>query len=158
MSEFPKGIQQEKRGMHPHAILSKFSENLTDMVTEITEGIKVSVETAYQEDYSKPLQSHFVFTYKIRIENHSDYTIQLLRRKWYIVDANGLKKEIEGEGVVGQQPVIEPGEMHQYISGSNLKSGIGKMKGIYIMERMLDGKQFEVAIPEFSLIVPYKLN
>jgi ApaG protein len=128
------------------------------MVTEITEGIKVSVETEYQPEYSTPLQYHYVFTYKIRIENNSDYTIQLLRRKWKIFDANGVVKEVEGDGVVGQQPVIEPGESHNYVSGSNLRTGFGKMRGSYLMERMIDGKQFEVNIPEFSLIVPYRLN
>ncbi|MBX2843126.1 MAG: Co2+/Mg2+ efflux protein ApaG [Flammeovirgaceae bacterium] len=128
------------------------------MVTKITEGIKVTVETEYQPEYSSPKQYHYVFTYKIRIENSSDFTIQLKRRKWHVIDADGSKKLVEGEGVVGQQPVIEPGEMHQYVSGCNLKSGVGKMKGTYAMERMIDGKSFEVTIPEFNLIVPFKLN
>ena len=128
------------------------------MFTQITEGIKVSVETEYQPEYSSPKQFHYVFTYKIRIENNSEYTVQLLRRKWYIFDSDGVKKEVEGDGVVGQQPVIEPGDSHQYVSGSNLKTGIGKMKGFYLIERMIDGKQIEVSIPEFSLIVPFKMN
>jgi len=128
------------------------------MFTQITEGIKVSVETEYQPEYSSPKQFHYVFTYKIKIENNSEYTVQLLRRKWYIFDSDGVKKEVEGDGVVGQQPVIEPGESHQYVSGSNLKTGIGKMKGYYLIERMIDGKKIEVSIPEFSLIVPFKMN
>jgi ApaG protein len=128
------------------------------MFTQITEGIKVSVETEYQPEYSSPKQFHYVFTYKIKIENNSEYTVQLLRRKWYIFDSDGVKKEVEGDGVVGQQPVIEPGDSHQYVSGSNLKTGIGKMKGYYLIERMIDGKQIEVSIPEFSLIVPFKMN
>ena len=127
------------------------------MFTQITEGIKVSVETEYQPEYSSPKQFHYVFTYKIKIENNSEYTVQLLRRKWYIFDSDGVKKEVEGDGVVGQQPVIEPGESHQYVSGSNLKTGIGKMKGYYLIERMIDGKKIEVSIPEFSLIVPFKM-
>jgi ApaG protein len=65
---------------------------------------------------------------------------------------------VEGEGVVGQQPVLEPGESHEYVSGCNLKTGIGKMRGTYLMERLVDGRQFQVVIPEFVLIVPYKLN
>ncbi|MBT29517.1 MAG: Co2+/Mg2+ efflux protein ApaG, partial [Thalassobius sp.] len=122
------------------------------MFTQITEGIKVSVVTEYQQEYSSPKQYHYVFTYKIKIENNSEYTVQLLRRKWSIFDSDGVRKEVEGDGVVGQQPVIEPGEMHQYVSGCNLKTGIGKMKGYYLIERMIDGKKIEVSIPEFSLI------
>lgn len=128
------------------------------MFTQITEGIKVSVITEYQQEYSSPKQYHYVFTYKIKIENNSEYTVQLLRRKWSIFDSDGVRKEVEGDGVVGQQPVIEPGEMHQYVSGCNLKTGIGKMKGYYLIERMIDGKKIEVSIPEFSLIVPFKMN
>jgi len=128
------------------------------MTTQITEGVKVSVFTEYQSDYSSPRQWHFVFTYKILIENFSDYTVQLLRRHWYISDTNAILKEVAGEGVVGQQPVLEPGDSHEYVSGCNLRSGIGKMYGYYLMERVSDTKQFEVVIPEFMLIVPYLSN
>lgn len=128
------------------------------MTTEITEGVKVTVVTEFQPEYSSPAQAHYVFTYKISIENCSEYTVQLLRRHWFIYDANGSLREVEGEGVVGQQPVLEPGETHEYISGCNLKTGIGKMKGTYLMERVVDGKQFKVRIPEFTMIVPYRLN
>ena len=86
------------------------------MVTEITQGIKVSVETEYQPSYSSPSQYHYVFTYRITIENQSEFTIQLLRRHWHIYDAGFNKREVEGEGVVGQQPVLEPGQTHQYVS------------------------------------------
>jgi ApaG protein len=128
------------------------------MVTEITEGVKVSVATSYQPEYSSPVQSHYVFTYKILIENHSQYTIQLLKRHWYIFDANGVVREVEGDGVVGQQPILEPGEIHEYVSGCNLKTELGKMKGTYLMERVVDGKHFDVNIPQFVMTVPYKLN
>ncbi len=128
------------------------------MVTEITQGIKVSVITEYQNGYSVPAQGHFVFTYQITIENNSEYTIQLLRRHWYIHDATFEKREVEGEGVVGLQPVLEPGEVHQYVSGCNLRSGIGKMFGFYLMERVVDGKKFKVNIPEFTMIAPFLLQ
>ncbi|MEM7548651.1 MAG: Co2+/Mg2+ efflux protein ApaG [Bacteroidota bacterium] len=128
------------------------------MVTETTQGIQVTIETEYQPDYSSPRQFHFVFTYKVIIENKSDYSIQLLRRHWYINDASYSLREVEGEGVVGVQPVIEPGEHHQYVSGCNLKSGIGKMFGTYLMEKVVDGNQFKVRIPEFHMVVPFKLN
>ena len=128
------------------------------MVTATSKGIRVSVETEYQPAYSSPAQFHYVFTYRITIENLSDHTIQLLRRHWHIHDAGREIREIEGEGVVGQQPVMEPGETHQYVSGCNLKSGIGKMYGTYEMERQIDGKKFKVTIPEFIMFVPHKLN
>lgn len=128
------------------------------MVTATTKGIKICVETEYQPAYSSPTQFHYVFTYRITIENLSEHTIQLLNRHWYIHDANRAAKEVEGEGVVGQQPTLEPGESHNYVSGCNLKSGIGKMYGTYTMERIMDGKKFEVKIPEFTMFVPYKLN
>lgn len=128
------------------------------MVTAITQGIKVSVETEYQPDYSSPRQFHFVFTYRVTIENQGDFSIQLLRRHWYIHDASYSVREVEGEGVVGVQPVIEPGQSHQYVSGCNLKSGLGKMFGTYLMEKVVDGKRFEVKIPSFNMVVPFKLN
>ena len=128
------------------------------MDTKTTEGVKVTVSTNYLPDYSSPGQQHFVFAYKIDIRNNSEYTVKLLRRHWFIHDSNGVVREVEGEGVVGQQPVLEPNESHQYVSGCNLKTGIGKMRGTYLMERLVDGKQFTVNIPEFTLVVPYKLN
>lgn len=128
------------------------------MVTQITKGIKVSVETEYQPSYSSPSQYHYVFTYRITIENQSEYTIQLLKRRWDIFDAGFNKREVAGDGVVGQQPVLEPGQLHQYVSGCNLKSGIGKMTGVYVMERVVDGLQLEVEIPSFTMVAPMRLN
>lgn len=128
------------------------------MVTEVTNGVKVSVATSYQKEYSSPVQNHYVFTYKILIENNSEYTVQLMRRHWYIFDANAMVRQVEGEGVVGQQPVLEPGETYEYVSGCNLKTELGKMRGYYTMERVVDGKQIKVNVPEFVMIVPYKNN
>ena len=128
------------------------------MISAVTEGVKVSVRTEYQPEYSSPMQAHYVFTYRITIENGSGYTVQLLRRHWMIHDSNGSVREVEGEGVVGQQPVLEPGEAHEYVSGCNLKTGVGKMRGTYQMERLVDGSHFDVDIPEFTLIVPFRLN
>jgi len=128
------------------------------MLTEITQGVRVTVETEYQPSYSSPSQYHYVFTYRITIENQSDFTIQLRRRHWHIYDAGFVAREVEGEGVVGQQPVLEPGQVHQYVSGCNLKSGIGKMAGTYEMERIVDGTKFSVNIPEFTMVAPLRLN
>lgn len=128
------------------------------MTTDTTKGVKVTVDTEYQQEYSNPVQDHYVFTYQITIENLSDKTIQLLSRHWDIIDLTHPKREVEGEGVVGKQPILEPGQMHQYVSGCNLKSGLGKMSGHYTMERLVDGKRFIVNIPEFEMVVPFKLN
>ncbi len=99
-----------------------------------------------------------MFAYRIVIQNMSDDAIRLMRRKWLIFDSNGTQREVEGEGVVGVQPIIEPGETYQYVSGCNLKTEIGSMKGHYQMLRLNDEVLFNVDIPEFELIVPYKLN
>jgi ApaG protein len=128
------------------------------MATQITDGVKISVETIYQTEYSNPGNEHFMFAYKIYIENLSEFSVQLMRRHWYIFDSNGTHREVEGEGVVGQQPIIEPGNVHEYVSGCNLKTPLGSMKGTYQMRRIVDDEKFEANIPEFYLIAPYKMN
>jgi len=128
------------------------------MVTAITQGIKISVDTVYQDEYSNPANEHFMFAYRIVIQNLSDTTIRLMHRKWLIFDSNGTQREVEGEGIVGVQPIIEPGQSYEYVSGCNLKTDIGSMKGNYQMLRLIDETAFDVDIPEFQLIVPYKLN
>lgn len=128
------------------------------MVTEITEGVRVSVEVEYQPDYSSPSQYHYVFTYRVSIENNSNKTIQVLRRHWLIQDASYRTREVTGEGIVGQQPIIEPGKVHEYVSGCNLKSGMGTMSGTYQVERLVDGKLLDVSIPKFQMVAPFKLN
>ena len=128
------------------------------MVTAITQGVKISVETIYQDEHSNPANEHFMFAYRIEVENLSDYSIQLMRRQWFIFDSNGSVREVEGEGVVGIQPVIESGKSYSYVSGCNLKTDMGSMKGHYTMLRLVDETNFDVDIPEFQLIVPYRLN
>lgn len=128
------------------------------MKTKSTAGIKVSVETHYNAKLSHPLSSHYFFAYHITIINTSDYTVQLKKRHWYIFDSNGIKSEVEGDGVIGEQPILAPGQSYQYVSGCYLITDTGKMHGIYFMEREIDGKLFNVKIPEFLMIVPYKLN
>ena len=128
------------------------------MTTQITDGVRVSVETLFQSEYSNPEKEHFMFAYKIRIENLTEYSVKLLRRYWYIFDSIGTIREVEGEGVVGLQPEIAPGETHEYVSGCHLRSDIGNMWGRYEMLRELDQEILEIAIPKFSLIAPYRLN
>jgi ApaG protein len=128
------------------------------MVTTTTDGVKVSVETIYQPEYSNPANDHFMFAYKVNIENMGNFAVRLLGRHWYIFDSNGAKREVEGEGVVGQQPVIEPGASHEYVSGCNLKTDMGSMKGEYQMIRLMDNMTFNVQIPEFYLVAPHRMN
>lgn len=128
------------------------------MVSKISEGIEVSVETFYQPDYSNAVSGEFMFAYRITIENHNSFSVKLHRRHWYIVDSNGTNREVEGEGVVGVQPVLSPGERYQYVSGCNLHSEMGKMYGTYAMENLQDKSMFEVNIPVFEMVVPFKMN
>ncbi len=126
--------------------------------TQVTHGIKISVETKFQSEHSDAEHRHFLFSYRISIENKSDYTVQLLSRHWDIFDSNSEHSEVDGEGVVGEQPVLEPGEIFEYESACGLTTDIGKMRGSYLMERKIDKSQFYVTIPEFELIVPQRLN
>ena len=128
------------------------------MVFKISERVKVSVETYYQPDYSDPVAAEFMFAYRITIENNNTFPVKLLQRHWNIFDSNGSYKEIEGEGVVGVQPVILPGDQYQYVSGCNLKTEMGKMEGSYSMENLHTKKQFKVNIPMFEMIAPFKNN
>jgi len=128
------------------------------MPTKVTEGIKVSAVTSFQEDYSSPMQSSFVFSYRITIENNTNHPVKLLRRHWYIFDSNGSVREVEGKGIIGKQPVIEPGKTYEYESACNLNSEIGKMYGTYLMEKENNQEKFFVRIPEFQLVAPYKYN
>lgn len=128
------------------------------MITAITNDIKISVEVEFQQKQPNGLVMENIFAYRISIENNSEYTVKLLRRHWFIVDAGFPKREVQGEGVVGLQPVIEPGQSHQYVSGSNIKSDFGRMNGYYILERLVDGREMKVTIPAFNLVLPYRLN
>jgi len=125
---------------------------------KISGGIKVSVESFYQSEYSNPLNNDFMFAYKVTIENNNDFPVKLLRRNWHISDSNGSNKEVEGDGVVGIQPVIAPSSSYQYISGCNLKSELGKMQGSYQLENLHNNHTFKVMIPAFILQAPFKLN
>ena len=128
------------------------------MSKAVTEGVEISVETKFLPDHSDPMDRFYFFLYTITIENHNEFTVQLKRRHWNIFDSNGDKRAVEGEGVVGEQPILAPGEKYTYSSGCNLMTEIGKMDGTYIMTRHFDDKKFKVKIPEFVLIAPQKMN
>ena len=128
------------------------------MTSKISGGVKISVETFYQPEFSNPLNSEFMFAYRITIENKNNFPIKLLTRHWYIFDSNGSMKEVQGEGVVGVQPIITPEEKYEYMSGCNLRSEIGRMHGTYLMENLNTHKTFNVVIPAFEMQVPFKMN
>ena len=128
------------------------------MDTCTTNNITVSVETQYLAAHSNPRAGKYIFGYHITIENRSPHTVQLLRRHWFIQDGCGTLREVEGEGVVGLQPVLAPGEAHDYSSFCDLDTDMGKMVGIYLMTRMDDESLFEAKVPEFLLVAPFRLN
>lgn len=128
------------------------------MISKISEGVEISVEIFYQSDYSNPLNQEFMFAYRITLENHNNFTVKLLRRHWFIFDSNGEHREVEGEGVIGIQPILKPGETYQYVSGCNLKTEMGRMHGTYLMENQNNKETFKVNIPSFDMIVPFKNN
>ncbi|PVH25819.1 Co2+/Mg2+ efflux protein ApaG [Sphingobacterium corticibacter] len=128
------------------------------MISQITSDVRISVEAIYQPEYSNPDNLHFMFAYRITIENQSLDTIQLIRRHWDIFDTIGDHKQVDGEGVVGEQPILESGQIHQYASGCNLRSDMGYMQGFYEMQRLSDGELLAVAIPRFNLIADFRMN
>ena len=130
------------------------------MYCQTTKSIRVSVEITFLEKQSSPRESHFVWAYEIKIENLGSANVQLLNRKWSITDANGQTQVVEGPGVVGEQPLIQPGESFEYISGTPLKTPSGLMVGVYEMADS-QGIEFNVNVPAFSLDSPHqtvKLN
>lgn len=128
------------------------------MVQKITNDIVVKVETFYQEKASRPRYNEHMFSYRISIENQSSIPIKLLRRHWYIIESYGDMREVVGEGVVGQQPIIEPGDAYQYMSSCLLNSDLGKMYGYYEMENLFSKKLMKINIPDFQLIASSKNN
>jgi ApaG protein len=128
------------------------------MVKTTTHNIEISVEARYLHEQSVPRENHYFFVYFITIQNNSDFSVQLLRRHWDIFDSVGEKREVDGEGVIGETPVIEPGQKFEYNSGCNLTSEIGYMKGFYTLVKLIDNKEFQVEIPKFELVVPAKMN
>src|SRR5690606_34188880 len=128
------------------------------MHAQITSGVKISVDVVYQPEYSNPAKMHFMFSYQITIENQSDATIQLINRHWDIFDSIGEIKQVEGEGVIGEQPVLTPGALHQYVSACPLTSQIGYIEGYYEMMTETDGSIFHAAIARVNLIASFKLG
>lgn len=128
------------------------------METTITNGVKVSVETQFQSSNKKEGRLNYIFAYRVTIENQNDFTVQLMSRHWHILDSMGQPREVIGDGVIGQQPILEANQSHHYISGSAFKSEIGKMYGSYTMKKLVDDSEFTVEIPAFIMVPPYRLS
>ena len=123
------------------------------MPTTVTEGVRVTVEAIYLPDRSSPDDGSFAFAYQVRIANEGKRRVQLMRRHWIITDGNGEVREVEGPGVVGEQPVLDDGEAHQYTSGAVLTTPVGTMEGSYELQEP-DGRLFRAEIPRFALRKP----
>lgn len=126
---------------------------MSNLYQSLTDGIRVTVKPRFSLAESDPGEGSFVFSYRIRMENLGDQPAQLLFRHWHIHDAGGEDQEVDGEGVVGQQPQLEPGATHEYQSFCVLSSPAGFMEGYYTFVRK-DGTRFRVAIPRFQLEAP----
>lgn len=133
-------------------------QNPAYTASRTTKGIKVTVETYYQNEFSNPVSEDYTFAYRITIENNNNFPVQLLKRFWNIFDSTSEVRHIEGDGVVGNQPVIYPGDQYQYVSGCNLNSDMGRMDGRYMMVNMHTKKSFMINIPAFEMVVPFKMN
>ncbi len=125
------------------------------MYSKTTNAIRVTVKPIYLEDQSSPADNHFVWAYQVSIENTGRDTVQLLTRHWKITDSLGRIQEVRSAGVVGEQPVLSPGQSFEYTSGTPLATPSGIMEGSYNME-VAGGERFDVAIPAFSLDSPHQ--
>ena len=133
------------------------NDKVRRMLNNLSDQIKIDVDTVYIESESEPEEDRYVFAYTITIRNESDTPAQLLRRHWVITDGNGKVQEVRGEGVVGEKPHLKPGEGFQYTSGTMLETPIGTMGGSY--EMVTDnGESFDATIPEFLLSTPRTLH
>ena len=125
------------------------------MYSEITKSIRVTVVPAFLDEHSSPEDNKYVWAYEVRIENLGEETVQLINRYWSITNSLGQTQTVRGPGVVGEQPILKPGEYFEYTSGAPLSTPSGLMVGTYQMEDN-DGKVFDVSIPAFSLDSPHQ--
>lgn len=123
--------------------------------TATTHDVRVSVRSFYLADQSRPDDSRYMWAYRVRIENIGRVAVQLLRRSWRITDSRGRTQVVEGDGVIGQQPILEPGELFEYTSGTPLETPSGFMSGQYHMISLGSGEPFDIEVPAFSLDSPY---
>jgi len=123
-----------------------------------TKGIQIDVKALYEPETSNPSSNKYVFSYHIEIFNRSKGPVQLIDRHWVIIDADNVRREVRGPGVIGLQPIIQPGESHSYNSWSVLRTPLGKMEGRYGMIDILSQAPFKVEIPAFKLVADFVFN
>lgn len=123
----------------------------------VTNGVRVEVRSEYVPEQSEPEAKRWFFAYHIRITNETGGTVQLVSRHWIITDSDGNEEQVRGEGVVGLQPILEPGATHEYTSFCPLSTSFGTMSGSYRMQDS-DGGQFDAAIATFTLSEPFAVN
>jgi len=128
---------------------------LYNMYSKTTNKINITVRPFYLEEQSDPDDNHYVWAYQVTIDNKGGETVQLKKRSWTIVDSSGNSREVTGEGVVGEQPILKPGQKFEYTSGAPLNTPSGFMSGHYKMIGK-NGNYFDVEIPLFSLDSPYE--
>ena len=128
------------------------------MIQQVTQGIKISVKTEFDGTFYKNRKMQYAFAYNITIENQGKDVVQLTSRRWEIKDSLNNTEIVEGEGVIGQKPVLKPGERHSYTSGCLLFSPFGAMKGHYNMVNLATTRKFRVSIPLFNLSAPFSMN
>jgi ApaG protein len=128
------------------------------MVQKVTQGIKISIETEFNSSFYKNNKMHYAYNYTVTIENQSNDTVQLISRYWKISDSLNNIEVVEGEGVIGQKPVLKPGTFYTYSSGCILISPFGSMKGFYNMINFSTTRKFKVDIPSFKLSAPFAIN
>lgn len=132
--------------------------DLCTMSTTVTQDIRVTARSRYEEVHSDPKVGRFIFSYRITIANHGRTTVRLKSRHWFIRDSLAALREVEGLGVVGETPTLAPGEEFSYSSACDLRSSHGAMEGTYRMVDLSDAREFDVAIPEMQLRFPHASN
>jgi len=145
------------RGARYAGGVSSDSEPPVTTSEALTQGLRVSVRARYSPEHSDPGRSQWFFLYTIQISNEGTQAVQLIDRHWYIVDASGKTEEVQGPGVVGEQPVLQPGQAFEYTSGCPLTTPFGSMSGTYRMQRA-DGTDFEAEIGLFELVQPAHIH
>ena len=128
------------------------------MYTKITEGISIKVVPRFEPSHSRVDKNSFVFSYHIELINNGDEMVQLMRRHWIIKQGDGFIEEVEGPGVVGEQPILYPGQKFHYSSWCQIHSPIGEMSGSFLMFRSVEESYFDAEVPTFKLIFPALLN
>jgi ApaG protein len=126
--------------------------------TATTKGVQITVKTWFREDLSDISDGRYFFNYRIFMLNRNDFQVQLLYREWFIFDSFANPKRISGEGVIGEQPQLKKDQEFDYVSGCEISSDIGSMKGYYTFRNFQSGELFRVVIPAFSLVFPPRLN